>query len=317
MRSPAFRFYAGDFLSSPTVQAMDLHEIGSYTVLLLTAWMNDRHGYLPDNDEMLRRWARMSREQWSESREILLSKFPVVEDGWRANPRMVTEAEKQAAFSESQSAKGKRGGRPRKAEEKPGLSSENPQLSPGRANQMPSAGADAIGQTIRGEEKAGASESKAGASKTESPEKPSVSVTVTAFGSSSSYEEESKSADADTPARKRTTTGQQDRPDGPATAEELKETGLEPEDFSAYMAVRRKKRCAFIDTATRERWISRFRNFYAEGKDTRDMLHQMIEGQWQGVVAEKWKQRRQDLVACDDPALVWPELYGNGNGRLQ
>ena len=128
-KSPAFRFYPSDFLGSPDVQAMDLHEIGAYTLLLCTAWNSERHGYLPDDENLLRRWARMSREQWAESRGLLLKKFPVVEEGWRFNPRMVKEAEKQRVFSEVQSAKGKRGGRPPKnpevIETKLGVTNEN------------------------------------------------------------------------------------------------------------------------------------------------------------------------------------------------
>jgi uncharacterized protein YdaU (DUF1376 family) len=105
MKSPAFRFYPADLWGSPDVQAMDLSEVGAYLSLLSVAWQNERHGYLQDDDSKLRRWARMTPEQWQQSRDVLLSKFPTVEDGWRANPRMVAEAEKQATFSESQRAK--------------------------------------------------------------------------------------------------------------------------------------------------------------------------------------------------------------------
>lgn len=93
-RSPSFRVYASDFLGSPTVQLMDAAEVGAYWLLLLTAWEQERHGYLPNDQDKLRRWSRLSREQWSQSSELILSRFPVVEDGWRANPRMVAEAEK-------------------------------------------------------------------------------------------------------------------------------------------------------------------------------------------------------------------------------
>lgn len=105
MKSPAFRFYPADFWGSPDVQAMELHEVGAYVALLSCAWQNERHGYLADDDERLRRWARMTREQWPASRDLLLAKFPVTEPGWRSNARMVAEAEKQAAFGERQRRK--------------------------------------------------------------------------------------------------------------------------------------------------------------------------------------------------------------------
>ena len=105
MKSPAFRFYPADFWGSPDVQAMDLSEVGAYLSLLSVAWQNERHGFLQDDDAKLRRWARMTPEQWQQSRDLLLSKFPTVENGWRFNPRMVAEAEKQATFSDSQRVK--------------------------------------------------------------------------------------------------------------------------------------------------------------------------------------------------------------------
>ncbi len=128
-RSPSFRFYASDFLGSPAVQLMDAAEVGAYMLLLCVAWEGDRHGYLPDEDDKLRRWSRLTREQWAQSRDLILSKFPVAEIGWRANPRMVLEADKAAAFSESQSLKGRKGGRGNK---KPELSGLKPELSPGK-----------------------------------------------------------------------------------------------------------------------------------------------------------------------------------------
>jgi uncharacterized protein YdaU (DUF1376 family) len=131
-KSPAFRFYPADFMGSPDVQAMDLHEVGAYLYLLCMAWQSDRHGYLPDDDEKLRRWAHMNREQWDQSREILLGKFPIVEEDWRANPRMVREADKQAAFSESQRQKANvRWGRP----EKPGESQNDAGAQPGHTEE--------------------------------------------------------------------------------------------------------------------------------------------------------------------------------------
>lgn len=152
-KSPAFRFYPSDFMGSPDVQAMDLHEVGAYILLLCTAWQMERHGYLPDDDDRLRRWARMSRDQWTQSRDVLLAKFPVVEPGFRANSRMVTEAEKQAEYTRSQQEKGRKGGRPRK-----------PQLSEKKSELV--------------SEKPGVLQKKAGAFEMKAGVKPSVSVSV-------------------------------------------------------------------------------------------------------------------------------------------
>lgn len=104
-KSPAFRFYPSDFMGSPDVQSMELAEVGAYTFLLCVAWQQDRHGTLPDDDSRLRRWARMNVDQWRESRDLILSKFPVIEDGLRGNKRMMDESGKQKRFSESQKKK--------------------------------------------------------------------------------------------------------------------------------------------------------------------------------------------------------------------
>lgn len=135
--SPAFKFYPSDFWGSPDVQAMDLHEAGAYMSLLSAAWLSDRPGCLKDEDEKLRRWARMTREQWTESRNLLLSKFPIIEEGWRGNPRLLREGQRQEAYSASQSAKGSLGGRP-KAGAKPELSNYEPGLSVGISPEKPS-----------------------------------------------------------------------------------------------------------------------------------------------------------------------------------
>ena len=75
MKAPAFMFYTGDFLSSPDVQLMEVHEVGAYCLLLFNSWQSDRPGYLPDDEHRIRRTARLTTEQWAVSRELLLSKF--------------------------------------------------------------------------------------------------------------------------------------------------------------------------------------------------------------------------------------------------
>jgi uncharacterized protein YdaU (DUF1376 family) len=146
-KSPAFRFYASDFLGSPDVQMMDNAERGVFITLLCVAWQSDRHGYLPDDENKIRRWARMSQEQWLQSREIILAQFPVVEADWRANLGLIEASEKQQVYRESQSKKGKLGGRPKKAgalaETKPGVSGEKPELSSGISPRKPSVSASA------------------------------------------------------------------------------------------------------------------------------------------------------------------------------
>ena len=117
MKAPAFLFYTGDFLSSPDVQLMEAHEVGAYCLLLFNSWQSDRPGYLPDDEDRLRRTARLSATQWADSRELLLNKFPPAPDNptFRHNPRLVREAAKQALKRERLAANGRKGGRPANA----------------------------------------------------------------------------------------------------------------------------------------------------------------------------------------------------------
>lgn len=92
-----------------------------------------------------------------------------------------------------------------------------------------------------------------------------------------------------------------------ASEEDLDGTGISLERYVSYMQVRKAKKWTFIDIGTRNRWIAKFRKFYAEGKDTADMLEQMIEGRWQGAVADKWKQHKSQPVVFkgfDDPEYL-------------
>lgn len=146
MKKPSFSFYPTDFWGSPDVLAMDLHEVAAYLSLLSAAWSGERYGCLPDDDDRLRRWARMTRDQWEQSRSTLLRKFPVAEVGWRVNARLLHEARKSEAYSASQSAKGKLGGRP-KATEKPRLLAENPELVSGISPEKPSVSASVSAST--------------------------------------------------------------------------------------------------------------------------------------------------------------------------
>jgi uncharacterized protein YdaU (DUF1376 family) len=125
-KAPAFQLYAGDFLSSPDVMLMEAHEVGAYCLLLFTAWQSEPQGYLENDEDRMRRIARLTREQWTESRSVLLRKFIETEDKtFRYNPRLAQTAEKQEAHRKQMKENGSKGGRPTKNNQ---LVSENNQL---------------------------------------------------------------------------------------------------------------------------------------------------------------------------------------------
>jgi uncharacterized protein YdaU (DUF1376 family) len=123
-KAPAFQMYTGDFLSSPDVILMTAQEVGAYCLLLFTSWQSEKQGYLDNDEDKLRRIARLTPKQWKESREIILKKFIQTEDGAeRFNPRIVKEASRLAEYRQQMKANGLQGGRPKKNNQK--VSSEN------------------------------------------------------------------------------------------------------------------------------------------------------------------------------------------------
>lgn len=75
------------------------------------------------------------------------------------------------------------------------------------------------------------------------------------------------------------------------TLEELQGTGISLEDYRSYQHVRKFKKSPFLDIAARDKWIALWKKYYTEGKDTADMIGQMIVGNWIGPVPEKWNKR--------------------------
>lgn len=100
--SPAFSFYPKDFLSSPKVQAMTVEEVGAYCLLLFSAWIGEDQGYLPADDDLLRRICRMSKEQWTVARGLVLACWERDEAGRLYNKRLLKELRRQETHSAKQ-----------------------------------------------------------------------------------------------------------------------------------------------------------------------------------------------------------------------
>ena len=110
MKSPAFRFYADDFLAG-TLE-MTQEEVGAYIRLLCHQW---NRGSIPVEPEKQQRLAG-----GSVSADVL-AKFPRDENGLLKNQRLEREREKQSQFSESQRLKGKKSAEARRTGVEPGL----------------------------------------------------------------------------------------------------------------------------------------------------------------------------------------------------
>ena len=75
-------WYIGHYLAK--TQHLSVEEHGAYCLLRMQYWMAIS---LPDDDERVRRIARMTERQWKTSREIIAALF---QDGWR-DPEIESE----------------------------------------------------------------------------------------------------------------------------------------------------------------------------------------------------------------------------------
>ena len=88
---------------------MSLAERGSYIGLLATAWGEEMPGTLPATEDIIRRLAEMSPDDWKVSGPVLLAMFPLSDCGsYRYNPRLLEEAGKREELSEKKAEAGRK-----------------------------------------------------------------------------------------------------------------------------------------------------------------------------------------------------------------
>ena len=64
-----------DFLADDKVALMTTEEVGAYILLLCRAWQQERPGSLPNNDEFLAAWARLSELRWCQIKGRVMMPF--------------------------------------------------------------------------------------------------------------------------------------------------------------------------------------------------------------------------------------------------
>jgi len=111
-------WYPRDWLSSEARAVLTPAGRSAYRDLLDAAWLAG--GRLRDDDRVLQGLSGLDRGEWDTVREDVLRYFPVVESGWRANPRQVAEYAKAEAYREAS----RRGGETRAANLSPERRSE-------------------------------------------------------------------------------------------------------------------------------------------------------------------------------------------------
>ncbi|MBL7685944.1 MAG: DUF1376 domain-containing protein, partial [Deltaproteobacteria bacterium] len=92
-KSPAFQFYAAEFLADKNVICMTTEEVGAYWLLVSICW---RESQLPDDLEELSSLVRMNSEKFQTSWDKRIKRcFQKNEDGFWVHPRLEEERKKQ------------------------------------------------------------------------------------------------------------------------------------------------------------------------------------------------------------------------------
>lgn len=133
MKSPAFQWYAADYLADERVMLMTLAAEGAYVRLLSLCW---REGSIPSNPALL---AAMCKQADPKVIKEVLPCFTKVgaPSGRLVHKRLEEERGKQEAYRAKQAEKGAKGGRPRKEDSTPEKPAALPQLSSGLTGEKP------------------------------------------------------------------------------------------------------------------------------------------------------------------------------------
>lgn len=112
-KTPAFQWYAKDFLSDANVIKMTASEVGAYILLISICWVE---GSLPNDLEDLSLLAKTPLEQFKISWNKRLSVCFVLNEKANAffHPRLQKEIKKQKEFRQKKSNAGKESGRKRR-----------------------------------------------------------------------------------------------------------------------------------------------------------------------------------------------------------
>lgn len=99
MKSPAFSFYVRDWLCSKTVSKLHSKPsskgVSAYLYLLCSAWLEDPPATLPNDDDQLAGYARLSRAEWDALKPDIIHQFTVNSEGRLVNERLMAEWKKQ------------------------------------------------------------------------------------------------------------------------------------------------------------------------------------------------------------------------------
>lgn len=108
-RPPFFAFYPADFANDFHVEAMSTLQVGAYLLLLCKAWQAEPPASLPNDDQVLARFARVTPEVWAEIKPGVLAPFRLGTDGRLHSKRLRQEYDTALGKMRVRSASGKLG----------------------------------------------------------------------------------------------------------------------------------------------------------------------------------------------------------------
>lgn len=104
-----FAFYPKDFAADEKVEAMTTEQVGAYILLLCKAWQADPPASLPNDDQTLAKYSRLSAVKWAELKAGVLSPFVLGLDNRWHQKRLRSEFEKSKRLKRARSNAGSAG----------------------------------------------------------------------------------------------------------------------------------------------------------------------------------------------------------------
>jgi uncharacterized protein YdaU (DUF1376 family) len=132
-KSPAFQWYAADYLADERVTQLSLESEAAYVRLLNYCW---REGSIPAKAEQCAPMCKYADVKVIKPALALFMKS-ATQPGRLVHKRLEEERAKQEEYRARQAAKGAKGGRPRKEDEKPEKAAALPGLNNGLAGVKP------------------------------------------------------------------------------------------------------------------------------------------------------------------------------------
>jgi uncharacterized protein YdaU (DUF1376 family) len=108
-RYPYIPLYVNDFVTDEHVDDMSTLALGAYWRLIFKAWHQTPVGSIPNDDDKLAQWSRLSHEDWEKVRKSVLAAWELGDDNKFHQKRLEREFKKLKRNSKVRSSAGSKG----------------------------------------------------------------------------------------------------------------------------------------------------------------------------------------------------------------